>query len=141
MAETEIPAAPSPEEMQRLMTVAQASSEAAKTEGTEAEKTEAVESAIKETASREFPAMSDKQLQELAEKLAPIVVDLSVGRMTDGMIEKLQELEVVFTPGQAAPVDTGTPEAAAQAEAAVAPEAVIEEAPRKKTFAERFSGQ
>lgn len=140
MTDTETPAAPSPEEMQRLMAVAQASSDAARTEGSEAERTEAVQSAIKDTAAKEFPALSDRQLQELAEKLAPIVVDLSVGRMTDGMIEKLQELEVVFTPGQAAPVETGSPEAAAQAEAAVAPE-TVEEPPRKKTWAERFTGQ
>jgi hypothetical protein len=144
MPDPEVTAAPSPEDFARLQTVAAEAQQAAQTPGTEQQKTEAVQESIKESAAQAFPQLSEAQLQELAEKLAPIVAALSVGPMTDGMIEKMQQLEVVFQQGQAAPAAQGTPEAAAQAEAAAAPDSTATaevEPPRKKTWAERFRGE
>lgn len=141
MADPETPAAPSPEDMNRLMEVARASAEAVETEGTTEERTSAVETAIRESAAEQFPAMSDAQLQQIAEKLAPIVVAMTVEPMTDGMIDRLRQLEVVFTPGQGPPAEEGSPEQAAETEAAAAPEETVETVPQKKTFAERFAGR
>ena len=131
---------PSPEDMARLAAVAQSSAEAATVEGTVEEKETAVQEAVKESAAQAFPELSDEQLQQLAEKLAPIVVQMSINPLSDGMIERLQELEVVFTPGTSQPAAEGTPEAAAQAEAAAAP-VEVETPPVRKTWAERFAGR
>ena len=140
MSDHDVPVAPSPEDLSRLMAVAQASADAAGEGETTEQKTESVRAAIEDSAATQFPKLSPAEVKELAEQLAPIVVAMSVEPMTDGMIERLQQLEVVFTPGQAPPPDPGTPEAAAAAEAAAAPVDVAPP-PRARTWAERFSGQ
>lgn len=131
---------PSAEDLARLQSLAGDAAQAAQQSGSVEDKTDRVQSVIKEKARVEFPALSDKQLDDLASRLAPVVVAMTVAPLTDAMIERMQELDVVFTPGQAPAEALTTPEAQQAAESAAAG-SVPDEAPRRKSWAERFAGR
>lgn len=126
---------PSPEQLAKAMEVARAGAEAAENAETDAEKTAAAQDAIEQTALKQFPELSDQDAKRLAAQLAPMMV----GPVTDGLIEQMRQLEVVFTPGQTTPTDPGTPEDAARIEAETPVGDV--EPPRRRSFAERFAGR
>lgn len=126
----------SPEDAARLQKIAAKAQKAAADEPNPALRGAAAAGA----AQAELAKMSPQDQQAIAEGMAPLVASMLKGPLADGVLEQMRELEVVFQPGEQPPAPAGTPEAAAQAEAAAAPEVPAADPPRKKTWAERFAG-